>query len=396
MSGRIIEGVYVGWENIRECFSLDSSVSHLNHGSFGAVPVVVQRAQQRLRDEMESNPLRFFTQGLVDRITHTRRHLATFLGADPDGTALVGNATTGVAVVLQSLGLRAGDEVVTTDHGYGAVTFSVARECRRTGAVSRTLRVPLAASDEEVVEIVRAGLRPGRTRLLIIDQIASATARLFPTAAVVGVAREHGVPVLVDAAHAPGMLPTTVASIGADFWVGNLHKWAYAPRGTAALVVAEPWRERIEPLVVSWEQEAGFPGRVEWQATLDYTSWLAAPVGLFALRSLGLDRVRAHNAALAAYGQRVVGDGLGVAPADLPEPGGPTLAMRLIPLPPGVATTMDAAKELQTRIAERLAAEVAVMSWNGRGWLRLCGQVYNTPDEYDRLGVRLPTLLALG
>ncbi|MCI4064764.1 aminotransferase class V-fold PLP-dependent enzyme [Micromonospora sp. R77] len=380
----------------RLLFSLDPSVSHLNHGSFGAVPVGVQRAQQRLRDEMEANPLRFFSQGLADRIAHTRRHLAAFLGADPDGTALVGNATTGVAVVLQSMRLRPGDEVLTTDHGYGAVGFSVARECRRTGAVSRTLSVPLTAGDEELVQIVRDGLRPGRTRLLIVDQVTSPTARLFPTAAIVGVAREHGVPVLVDGAHAPGMLPTTVASIGADFWVGNLHKWAYAPRGTAALVVAEQWRERIEPLVVSWEQEAGFPGRVEWQATLDYTPWLAAPVGVFTLRSLGVDRVRAHNAALAAYGQRVVGDGLGVAPADLPEPGGPTVAMRLVPLPPGVATSMDAARALRARIAERLAAEVAVASWRGRGWLRLCGQVYNTPDEYDRLAVRLPALLAQG
>ncbi|SCL21369.1 isopenicillin-N epimerase [Micromonospora rhizosphaerae] len=380
----------------RLLFSLDPAVSHLNHGSFGAVPIGVQRAQQRLRDEMEANPLRFFAQGLVDRIAHTRRHLATFLGADPDGTALVGNATTGVAVVLQSLGLRPGDEVVTTDHGYGAVGFSVERECGRTGAVSRTLRVPLTASDEEVVEIVRTGLRPGRTRLLVIDQITSATARLFPTAAIVGVAREQGVPVLVDAAHAPGMLPITVASVGADFWVGNLHKWAYAPRGTAVLVVAEPWRERIQPLVVSWEQDSGFPARVEWQATLDYTPWLAAPVGLFTLRSLDLDRVRAHNAALAAYGQRVVGDALGVAPADLPEPGGPTVSMRLIPLPPGVATTMDAATALRARIADRLAAEVAVMAWNDRGWLRLCGQVYNKPDEYDRLAVRLSALLAQG
>jgi isopenicillin-N epimerase len=380
----------------RLLFSLDPSVSHLNHGSFGAVPIGVQRAQQRLRDEMEANPLRFFTQGLVDRIAHTRRHLATFLGADPDGTALVGNATTGVAVVLQSLGLRPGDEVVTTDHGYGAVAFSVERECRRTGAVSRTLPVPLAASDEEVVEIIRAGLRPGRTKLLIVDQITSPTARIFPTAAIVGVAREHGVPVLVDAAHAPGMLPISVASIGADFWVGNLHKWAYAPRGTAALVVAEAWRERIQPLVVSWEQSTGFPTRVEWQATLDYTAWLAAPVGLFTLRTLGPDRVRAHNAALAAYGQRVVGDALGVAPADLPEPGGPTVAMRLVPLPPGVAPTIDAAGVLRARIAERLAAEVSVASWHGRGWLRLCGQVYNTPDEYDRLAVRLPAFLAEG
>ncbi|MEH0972774.1 aminotransferase class V-fold PLP-dependent enzyme [Micromonospora sp. CPCC 205546] len=378
----------------RLLFSLDSAVSHLNHGSFGAVPLAVQRAQQRLRDEMEANPLRFFTRGLVDRITHARRHLAGFLGADPDGTALVPNVTTGVAVVLQSLGLRPGDEVLTTDHGYGAVGLSIARECRRTGAVTRALPVPLTASGEEIVQIVRAGLRPGRTRLLVVDQLASATARLFPVAAIVGVAREHGIPVLVDAAHAPGMLATPVGDVGADFWVGNLHKWAYAPRGTAVLVVAPPWRERIEPLTVSWEQESGFPRRVEWAATQDYTGWLAAPVGLFTLRSLGVDRVRGHNAALAAYGQRVLGDALGVAPADLPGPGGPGVAMRIVPLPAGLGATLEAARALRERIAERLATEVAVMAWNGRGWLRLCAQVYNTADEYERLSVRLPPLLA--
>ncbi|MFI7578382.1 aminotransferase class V-fold PLP-dependent enzyme [Micromonospora sp. NPDC049497] len=378
----------------RLLFSLDAAVSHLNHGSFGAVPIGVQRAQQRLRDEVEANPLRFFTVGLTERITHTRRHLATFLGADPDGTALVPNATTGVAVVLQSMGLRPGDEVLTTEHGYGAVDLSIARECRRTGAVTRALQVPLAATDEEILQIVRAGLRPGRTRLLVVDQLTSPTARLLPVAAIVGVAREHGVPVLVDAAHAPGMLPATVAGIGADFWVGNLHKWAYAARGTAVLVVSPAWRDRIEPLVVSWEQEAGFPGHVEWQATMDYTGWLAAPVGLFTLRSLGLDRVRAHNAALAAYGQRVVGDALGVPPADLPDPGGPGVAMRIVPLPPGVATSLDAARALRARIADRLATEVAVNAWGGRGWLRVSGQVYNRAEEYERLAVRLPALLA--
>ncbi|MER7441027.1 aminotransferase class V-fold PLP-dependent enzyme [Micromonospora avicenniae] len=378
----------------RLLFSLDPAVSHLNHGSFGAVPISVQRAQQRLRDEMEANPLRFFTQGLVDRVAHTRRHLASFIGADPDGTALVSNATTGVAVVLQSLGLRPDDEILSTDHGYGAVALSIQRECRRTGATSRVLPVPLAATNEEVVQAVRDALRPGRTRLLVIDQLTSSTARLFPAAAIVAVAHEHGVPVLVDAAHVPGMLPTTVASIGADFWVGNLHKWAFAPRASAVLVVAPQWRDRIEPLVVSWEQEAGFPDRLEWQATQDYTAWLAAPVGVFTLRSLGVDRVRAHNARLAAYGQRVVGDALGVAPELLPEPGGPEVAMRLIPLPPALATTIDAARALQQHIAERLATEVAVMSWNGRGWLRLCGQVYNRADEYERLAVRLPPLLA--
>ena len=123
---------------------------------------------------------------------------------------------------------------------------------------------------------------------------------------------------------------------------------------------------------------------------------LSAPAGLYTLRSLGLERVRAHNAALAAYGQRVVANALGVPPTDLPDPGGPGVAMRIVPLPPGVAGTLEAAGALRARIADRLAAEVSVMAWNGRGWLRLCGQVYNTPDEYERLASRLPALLAQG
>ncbi|RKR90747.1 isopenicillin-N epimerase [Micromonospora pisi] len=375
-------------------FSLDPAVTHLNHGSFGTVPVTVQRAQQRLRDETETNPQRFYTVGLTDRIAHARRYLATFLGADPEGTALVGNATAGAAVVLQSLGLESGDEVLSTDHGYGAVAFAVERECRRTGAVPRTVPVPLASSDEEIVEIIRTGLRPGRTKLLIVDQITSPTARLFPVEAIVAVAREFGVPVFVDAAHAPGMLPVEVDRIGADFWVGNLHKWAYAPRGTAVLVVAPRWRARIEPLVVSWEQPTGFPLNVEYQATLDYSGWLAAPVGIFTLRNLGVDRVRAHNAALAAYGQRVVGAALGLGPADLLDPGGPTVSMRLLPLPDGVAATFPDALALRQRVAETLNADIFVTPWNDRGWLRLSAQVYNRAEEYDRLAESLPGLLA--
>ncbi|HEY0699838.1 MAG TPA: aminotransferase class V-fold PLP-dependent enzyme [Micromonospora sp.] len=378
----------------RLLFSLDPAVSHLNHGSFGAVPIAVQRVQQRLRDETESNPVRFFARGLVDRIVHTRRHLATFLGADPDGTALVDNATTAVTIALRSLRLRPGDEVVDTDHGYGAVGKAIGHECRRSGASRRTLSVPLHAGREEVVDVIRAGLRPGRTRLLVVDQVTSPTARVLPVSAIVAAARELEIPVLVDAAHAPGMLPVAVTAIGADFWLGNLHKWAYAPRGTAVLAVAPHWRDRIEPLVVSWEQESGFPVNVELRGTLDYSAWLAAPTGLFTLRALGLDRVRTHNAALAAYGQRVVGAALGIPPADLPDPGAPAVAMRIVPLPAGVATTLVDAVALRERIADELGIEVALVSWGGRGLLRVSAQVYNRPEEYERLADELPSLLA--
>jgi isopenicillin-N epimerase len=375
----------------RLLFTLDPAVSHLNHGSFGAVPLPVQRAQQRLRDEMEANPLRFLAGGgLYDRVAHARRHLATFAGADPDGSALVTNATTGVALVLHSLRFSAGDEILLTDHGYGAVALAVARTCRDTGAVTRVVDLPSDADDDAVVASIRAGVY-SRTRLVIVDRVTSSTARLLPVACVVSAMRDRGVPVLVDAAHAPGLLTEPAT---ADFWVGNLHKWAYAPRGTALLHVAPEWRSKVRPLVVSWRDSEGFPGSLEYTGSADYTPWLAAPIGTFVLRSLGVETVRQHNATLAAYGQHVVGAALGVRAEDLPQPGGGVpLPMRAVPLPAGLAEDAVAATALRQRIAEDLQTEVAVYSWRGQGLLRLSAQVYNQPEEYDRLAERLPPFL---
>jgi isopenicillin-N epimerase len=211
--------------------------------------------------------------------------------------------------------------------------------------------------------------------------------------AITAAARDQDIPVLVDAAHAPGMLPVDVAAIGADFWVGNLHKWAFAPRGTALLSVAPDWRRRIDPLVVSWQQDEGFPSSVEFQGTVDYTAWLSAPAGLYVLRTLGPGTVRRHNAALAAYGQQVVGAALGLTASDLPDPGAATVSMRVVPLPAGLATTYPEAHALRQHIADKLAVETAINAWGGRGWLRLSAQVYNRPEEYERFAERLPQLL---
>src|SRR5690349_5914682 len=151
----------------RLLFSLDPAVTHLNHGAFGAVPIPVQRVQQRLRDEVEANPVRFFANGLDQRLAHTRRHLAGFIGADPDGSALATNATTAVAVVLNSLDLSPGDEIVTTNHGYGAVNIAVDHWGQRTGARRRVAALPVAPTDEEVVDAIRASVS-GRTRLVVV------------------------------------------------------------------------------------------------------------------------------------------------------------------------------------------------------------------------------------
>jgi isopenicillin-N epimerase len=372
----------------RLLFSLDPAVAYLNHGAFGVTPIPVQRAQQRVRDEMEADPQRFFTRGLHDRIAHARRHIAGFVGADPDGTALVANTTAGTSVVLHSLGLGTGDEVVATDHRYGTVDYSVGA----TGAAVRVVPVPLDAPADRISADIRAAVTPGRTKLVMLDLITSSTARLVPVRQIADALRDTGIPVFVDGAHGPGSIPLDVNALGVDFFVGNLHKWGFAPRSTAILSVVPRWRDRIRPLVRSWADPDGYPASVEFGGTLDYTAWLAAPTGLFTLRTLGVERVRAHNVDLSRYGQHVIATALGVDPTTVPDPAGP-VPMRLVPLPDNGSTTPEAALALRIRIADELRTEVAVNAWQGRLLLRICAQVYNRPEEYDRLAEALPALL---
>lgn len=376
-----------------QLFSLDPTVSYLNHAMVGAVPIGVRHVHKRLLDEAEVNPTRFYLRDVFGRVTQARRSLATFLGADPDGSALVSNATTATSIVLNSVLLEPGDEILLTNHEFPGVELAARHRAQQAGAAVRAVAVPLTAADAEVVALVRAALRPGKTKLLIVDQLTASTATIFPVRAITAAAHEYDIPVLVDGAHIPGMVPVDVNAIGADFWFGNLHKWAFAPRGTALLTVAPAWRERIKPLAAWFFSDQGFPLSVEHHGTLDYSPWLAAPTGLSTLRSLGWEEVRAYNAALATYGQRVVGAALGLSASELPEPGAPDVSMRVVPLPPGLATTQADAHALQHHIADKLATEVAVNAWDGQALLRLSAQVYNKAYEYEKLADRLPQLL---
>lgn len=375
----------------RELFALDPAVAHVNHGSFGAVPLPVREARQRLIDEHDANPTRFVTSGLWQRIAAAREVTAMFCGADPASAAFVANATTGTAMVLAAVAPGAGDEILVTDHGYHAVELAVDEQRRRHGVRVVTAPVELGASEAETLAAVLDRVGP-RTRLVIVDQVSSATAQRHPVHALAAALRERGVPLLVDGAHAPGLLDRPLAGLDADFWVGNLHKWAYAPPGTALLQVAPAWRERMVPLVVSHSQPDGFPLFLEQQGTLDHSPWLAAPVGLDVFARYGFDTVQRHNVALAAYGQRVIGAALGLDPDALPDPG-PEVPMRLLPLPADAARDVTETAALRTRISVELGAEPNVMWWRDRPFLRISAQIYNTAADYERLAAGLPGLL---
>ena len=302
----------------------------------------------------------------------------------------VNNVSAGVSAVAQSLSLGAGDEILSTDHAYGAVSSALDRLSARTSAARVVAEVPIDSTDEEVVAILAAHCSE-RTALVVIDQVTSPTARRFPVAAVADLAHRFGAAALVDAAHAPGMLPLQVPEIGADFWVGNLHKWACAPVGTGALWVAPKWQEQMLSLIVSWGEAEGFPLSFQRVGTDDLTAWVAAPSSLDVLASLGWDRVRAHNEALVGWAQERMSEILGSPPGELRRDAG--LSMALVRLPPGLADTREQAHWVRQEMAAR-GVEMSIGAWKGHGRIRLSAQVYNRPADYERMATSVRDLLA--
>jgi isopenicillin-N epimerase len=373
-----------------EAFGLDPDVLHLNHGAFGVAPAAVRQAAAAWRERAERNPHRFNRAEVSGLVAAARERAAAFLGVEADRAAWVRNVSEGTSAVLGSLALRPGDELVTSTHGYGAVRKALGYHAARAGARVIEADFPVGAADDEITAAYAAVISP-RTRLAVVDRITSPTATVVPVAAVAAVAAGAGARVLVDAAHAPGQLPDDIAALGADHWVGNLHKWAYTPRGSAIL-----WSRPgagVTPGVLSWQLDDGYAESFDYPGTWDYAGWLAVPDGLAYWQALGGWDAAARLAAMAADGQRRVAAALGVPPAALPAT--PAPFMRLVPLPDGAVTSPGQANALYEALS-RQRVEAAPVYFGGAGYLRVAAAPYNTPDDYDRLAGVVAGLLGQG
>jgi len=369
-----------------DLWTLDPDVLHLNHGSYGAVPRRTQDVMAALRAETDANPMLWF-RSVAARLTTSRLELASYLQTDPDGFALVPNASAGVTVALATLPIPAGSRIVLTNHAYGAVRYAAERFARANQAEVVVVDIPLEADDETVVSIIAGAL--DQAAVLIVDQISSATAMVFPIASLVDVCHDRGVAIVVDGAHAPGLIDAPAAD-GADFWTGNFHKWPAAPRATAGLVVAEKWRTATLPLIVSWsENDERLPERFDVQGTYDYAPWIAAPESLRVLEELEWPVRRPQLSDLVNEGARVVAKALGTGIAEVVHP---AATMRLVELPSSVDLT--AAEKLKMLVSRELKAEITLTGFDGRGFIRLSAHAYNSLRDYEELSERLPTVLA--
>jgi isopenicillin-N epimerase len=374
-------------------WGLDPTVTYLNHGSFGACPRAVLELQTSYRERLEREPMRFFLKEHDRLLDEAREAIARFVGAAPEGVVLVRNPTTAVSAVLRSLDLSPGDEILLTDHTYAGCWKAAEHVAARAGARVTVARLPFPLSSaEEVEEAVLRGASE-RTRLALIDHVTSPTGLALPVSRLVPELQARGVDCLVDGAHAPGMIPLDVASLGAAYYVGHGHKWLCAPKGVAFLWVREDRRDAVAPPVLSLGRaREGAPGdpylaSFAWNGTDDWSPAYCLP---FAIEHLGAaveggwTGLMARNRKLALEARRTLCTQLGVG---LPAPDDMVASLATVPLPGSREETGGGLDPLQVNLIEDHRMEVPVVRWPappGRG-IRLSAQLYNTIPDFERL-----------
>ncbi len=365
---------------------LDPAVTFLNHGSFGACPAVVLDRQAELRAEMEREPVDFLSTHLPARLNAAREEFAPFLGADPKDLVFVPNATSGVNAVLRSLKFAPGDEILVTTHTYAACRKTVDFIASRTGAraVVATLPFPLA-SEADIIEPILAKVTP-RTCLALLDHVTSPTALVLPVARLVDELRARGVDTLVDGAHAPGMVPLALDSLGAAYYTGNAHKWLCAPKGAAFLHVRRDRQAELHPLTISHGYPAGFRAEFDWTGTSDPTPWLCIPESVRYLGTLlpgGWPEIMATNRTLALSVRALLLERFRMK-APCPESMVGSIASVPLPMPaPGSPAARLDSDALCAWIRER-----GVRTWtygHPLPLVRISAQLYNTLDQFRQL-----------
>ncbi len=387
---------------IKQLFLLDPQIIFLNHGSFGACPQPVFAAYQAWQRKLELQPVQFFGRDYADYDRQARQVLGGELSVEPDNIVYIPNATYGVNVIAHSLSdhpgspLQTGDEILTTDHEYGACNHAWEYACRKIGAKYTCQPMPLpVTSPEEIVEQFWQGVTP-RTRLIYLSHITSPTALRFPVEAICQRARQAGILTVIDGAHAPGQIPLDLKLIGADFYTGNCHKWMMAPKGAAFLHARPEVQHLVEPLIVGWGWNpdpsqingSAFHSALHWTGTKDPAAALTVPAAIQFAHAHDWESVRQECHRLLSQAIQNLCELTGLPPlysldSDLYR------QMGIAPLPAGADLDL-----FRTRLYADFHIEIPVIEWNGNKFLRISVQGYNTPEDLEALVEAVKTLLS--
>ena len=379
--------------SLRDEFLLDPQITFLNHGSFGATPRRVFDYYQRWQRELEYEPVEFLGRRAPELLQASRNILAEYLSTQANNLVYVQNATVGLNIVARSLNLVPGDEVLSSDHEYGALDRTWKFIAQKRGFKYINYPIPSVSTIEEFVDGFWQGVTP-HTRVIFISHITSPTAIIFPVKELCSRARKAGILTIIDGAHVPGQLSLSLDDLGADIYCGNLHKWLCAPKGSAFLFARPEIQPLIEPLVVSWGWQSENPGTSpfidfhEWAGTRDISAFLAVPEAIRFQQDFQWDKIRSDCHCLASELQQKIIALTGIPPL---HPNSPDWFAQM-----GAALLPDDidAETLQSRLFLDYRIEVPITKWNNHKLIRFSLQAYNTHEDIIKLEKALFALLS--
>ncbi|MGA1434730.1 MAG: aminotransferase class V-fold PLP-dependent enzyme [Candidatus Kapaibacteriota bacterium] len=384
-----------GSNEIRDLFMIDKSITFLNNGSFGATPKFVLEYQDAIRQRMELQPVNFMVQQLPKLLRDSLQMIAPFIGANADDLAFVDNATTGANTVIQSLmhSWKKGDEILTTNHVYGAVRTTLQHATSIMGATLIEAHVPFPISDDqECINAIKKRLNK-KTKLLVIDHVTSPTGIIFPIKEIIAECKKNKIPVLVDGAHAPGMIPLNLNELDADWYTGNCHKWLFAPKGCALLWTHPKHQHMMHPTVISHGYMQGYKQEFDWTGTKDHSAYIASPLGLSFHQAMDSEYLMMAYHAKAIALRNMISDAW---KTQVPSPDSMIGSLASIEAPKSLQYEGDDAllyaQALHDILWNEHKIEIPVIPFEGKIWIRFSIQVFNRLKDYAHLMETVPTI----
>lgn len=376
-------------------YLLDPDIIFLNHGSFGATPKPVMDVYQQWQRRLERQPVQFLVQDMVVELKTARQALGVYLHADADDLVYIPNATYGVNIIARSLKLQPGDEILTSNHEYGACENAWKFVGQTSGAMLVHQPIPLPmTSPTAVAERFWQGVT-AKTKVIFISHITSPTAVRMPVALICARAREAGILTVIDGAHAPGQIPLDLTAMKPDFYTGNCHKWLQSPKVAGFLYTRRELQPMVDPLVVSWgwgetaSTKSGSPylGYFEWPGTHDPAAYLSVPAAIQfqAAHDWPAVQQRCHDL-LANTLARI--DALTGLESIYGDQAAPFVQVATVRLP-----QIKDVEAFNRELLERYHIVAPFIHWEGQHFLRISVQGYNTAEDMDALVHALEELL---
>ena len=367
---------------MKDWFLLDSDITFLNHGSYGACPKPVFKEYQDWQQKLENQPVQFMTNRVYSALEKSRESMSQFVGCDEDELVFFQNPTTAVTNVIYNLDLKPGDEVLMSNHEYGALVRAWEMWGKKTGVniIQQDILTPVT-TEENFIEDFWKGVTP-QTKVIFLSHITSSTALIFPIEKIIKLAKEENILTIIDGAHVPAQIPLNINELKCDFYTGACHKWLCAPKGSSFLFVKKEHQDWVKPLVVSWGRDGDDPNPSEfiqnfqWQGTRDMSAFLTIPTA-----------INFYNKEIRPYQEsckKIIQDTYLEFPSVLntePISAGREWLAQLVahPLPKNIPSN------LKKRLWEEYQIEIPIFEWNGQAYIRLSIQVYNTQKDVDLL-----------